>query len=133
MGGSDGQQSLCSTEIYDPETKSWAPGPSMTTCRANVGCAVMDGKLYAVGGFSGKIFLNTIEYLDPDTMEWTTFTPKPEGYKSKRQSRSRATSQEELIIGGDLELEDTIPEDQEMSKLSNGNNGFVYNNLQDVY
>jgi len=41
------------------------------------------GRLYAVGGFSGKTFLDTTEYLDPDTMEWTNFTPKPEGYKSK--------------------------------------------------
>merc|ERR1719427_1050403 len=126
MGGSDGQQSLCSTEIYDPETKSWAPGPSMTTCRANVGCAVMDGKLYAVGGFSGKIFLNTIEYLDPDTMEWTTFTPKPEGYKSKRQARSRATSTEELTTAGELELDAPIPEDSEFSKLNTTPNGFMF-------
>lgn len=57
MGGSDGTQSLCSTEIYDPDTNSWTPGPSMTTCRANVGAAVVDGKLYAVGGFSGNLFL----------------------------------------------------------------------------
>ena len=55
MGGSDGQQSLCSTEIYDPESNTWSPGPSMTTCRANVGAAVVDGKLYAVGGFSGEL------------------------------------------------------------------------------
>ncbi len=26
----------------------------------------------AVGGFNGKIFLNTIEYLDCETNEWTT-------------------------------------------------------------
>jgi influenza virus NS1A-binding protein len=55
VGGFDGKQSLCSTEIYDPDTNSWSPGPSMTTCRANVGVAVVDGKLYAVGGFSGKV------------------------------------------------------------------------------
>merc|ERR1719423_512013 len=56
----------------------------MTVCRANVGVAGVGGRLYAVGGFSGKSFLDTIEYLDPDTMEWTNFTPKPEGYKSKK-------------------------------------------------
>lgn len=54
IGGSDGTQSLCSTEIYDPETNTWMPGPPMTTCRANVGVAVVNDKLYAVGGFSGK-------------------------------------------------------------------------------
>lgn len=34
---------------------------------------VVRDRLYAVGGFSGKTFLNTIEYLDPEANEWTTF------------------------------------------------------------
>lgn len=29
--------------------------------------------------FAGKNFLNSIEYLDPSTGEWTNFTPKPDG------------------------------------------------------
>lgn len=54
VGGSDGTHALSTTEIYDPETKTWTPGPNMTTPRANVGVAVIGGRLYAVGGFSGK-------------------------------------------------------------------------------
>jgi hypothetical protein len=53
VGGSDGSHSLCSTEIYDPQKKTWTPGPNMTTARANVGIAVIGSRLYAVGGFSG--------------------------------------------------------------------------------
>ena len=30
----------------------------------------------AVGGFNGKIFLNTIEFLDPKSNEWTTSLSK---------------------------------------------------------
>jgi len=45
----------------------------MTSCRANISVAVIDGKLFAVGGFSGKVFLNSVEYLDPITQEWTSF------------------------------------------------------------
>ena len=71
---------------------------------------------------SGKTFLNTIEYLDSKTMEWTTFTPKPIGYKSKRSIRSRGTSQEE-IIGGVMELDDCIPE--AMEAPTHVNNGFL--------
>ncbi|PSN40122.1 hypothetical protein C0J52_19381 [Blattella germanica] len=63
-------------EIYDPKEKTWTPGPNMTTSRANVGVAVIGSRLYAVGGFSGKTFLNSIEYLDEKTNEWTTFVPK---------------------------------------------------------
>lgn len=48
----------------------------MSQARANVAVAVVDNRLYAVGGFSGKNFLNTIEYLDINSNEWTTFIPK---------------------------------------------------------
>lgn len=54
VGGSDGTQSLCTTEVFDFETNSWSPGPSMTCCRANISVTVIDGKLFAVGGFSGE-------------------------------------------------------------------------------
>lgn len=57
VGGSDGCQSLCTTEVFDFETNSWSPGPSMTSCRANISVTVIDGKLFAVGGFSGNIVI----------------------------------------------------------------------------
>lgn len=50
----------------------------MTTPRSNVSAVVVCDRLYAVGGFSGKTFLNTIEYLDPETNEWTTFVSQQE-------------------------------------------------------
>lgn len=54
VGGSDGTQSLATTEIYDINEGMWSPGPNMTTPRANVGVAVVGNRLYAVGGFSGN-------------------------------------------------------------------------------
>lgn len=54
VGGSDGTQSLCTTEVFDFETNTWSPGPSMTCCRANISVTVIDGRLFAVGGFSGR-------------------------------------------------------------------------------
>lgn len=54
VGGSDGTQSLATTEMYDPIERIWSPGPNMTTPRANVGVAVVGNRLYAVGGFSGN-------------------------------------------------------------------------------
>ena len=53
VGGSDGCQSLCTTEVFDFETETWSAGPSMTSCRANINVAVIDNKLFAVGGFTG--------------------------------------------------------------------------------
>merc|ERR550534_3409648 len=87
VGGSDGCQSLCTTEVFDFETETWSPGPSMTSCRANISVAIIDGKLFAVGGFTGKVFLNSVEYLDPESMEWTTFVNR---YTD--DSRSEASS-----------------------------------------
>lgn len=47
--------------MFDPETQTWSPGPNMTTPRSNVGVATIGGRLYAVGGFSGKI--SPMKYL----------------------------------------------------------------------
>lgn len=76
VGGHDGIHSLCTVEIYDPETDTWSAGPPLTCCRANVGVSVVGNRLFAVGGFNGKTFLNTVEYLDRENNEWTTFVPK---------------------------------------------------------
>lgn len=54
VGGSDGTQSLATTEMYDPNERMWIPGPNMITPRANVGVAMVGNRLYAVGGFSGN-------------------------------------------------------------------------------
>lgn len=75
IGGSDGQSSLCSVEIYDLSTEAWSLGPSLNTPRANVGVAILDERLFAIGGYNGKTFLDTVEYLMEDGHEWTLFMP----------------------------------------------------------
>lgn len=75
VGGSDGAQSLRSVEIYDPETRTWMIGPSLNKPRANVGVAVCRNRLMAVGGFSGKKFLDCLEYLDTVGNEWCGYLP----------------------------------------------------------
>lgn len=73
VGGTDGTQSMCTTEVLDMTENAWHPGPTMTMCRANVGVAMVNDRLWAVGGFTGKTFLNNMEFLDPITDEWTTY------------------------------------------------------------
>ena len=76
VGGSDGSSSLASVEAYDPATGSWAFCPSLNVPRANVSVAVIRKRLYAVGGFSGKAFLDTMEYLSADDrQDWCGFVP----------------------------------------------------------
>ena len=43
----------------------------MTFCRANVSVAISNDRLWAVGGFNGKDFLKTVEFLDHNSEEWT--------------------------------------------------------------
>lgn len=78
VGGSDGTQALNSVEVLDltdPQA-AWRPGPPLNTPRDNVRAAVVstdDGeRIFAVGGFNGKSFLNSIEFLDEATHEWRT-------------------------------------------------------------
>lgn len=42
----------------------------MTTPRSRVGVTVLNGKLYAVGGYDGASRLNTVEVFDPIANEW---------------------------------------------------------------
>ncbi len=75
VGGSDGTSALPSCEVYDPETSSWSFGPTMSVPRANVGVAVVRNRLFVVGGFSGKAFLDSIEYMMEDGSDWCSFVP----------------------------------------------------------
>lgn len=43
---------------------------SMNTPRSGVGVASLDGKLYAIGGYDGGNFLNTVEMFDPVARMW---------------------------------------------------------------
>ena len=76
LGGSDGQSALSCVEIFDFESSTWSHGPNLSVPRANVAAAVVNQRLFAVGGFSGKIFLNSIESLQRDLREWSTFVPR---------------------------------------------------------
>ena len=83
LGGSDGASSLRSTEVYDGETKTWTSGPALNVQRANVSAVALFGSLYAIGGFSGKKFLNTLEVLAPDSQEWCCCQPPRRNRKNR--------------------------------------------------
>ncbi|CAE1225047.1 IVNS1ABP [Acanthosepion pharaonis] len=72
IGGNDGMQSLRSTEIYDTENDCWYLGPQLGIERVSV--ASLGNKLFAVGGFSGKRFLDSLEYFDDTTEEWCCYS-----------------------------------------------------------
>ena len=61
---------LSSVERYDPETNAWEAVAPMATAREYHVMAVLDGKLYAVGGT-----FSSVERYDPRTNAWEEVAP----------------------------------------------------------
>ena len=49
---------------YDPTHDTWTSIASMEARRSTLGVAVLNHRIYAVGGFDGSTGLNTAEVLD---------------------------------------------------------------------
>jgi len=60
---------------------SWETMASMPTARSSFGVAVIDGKIYAIGGFGGGALSSNEEY-DPVTNTWTTKANMPTARES---------------------------------------------------
>lgn len=64
--------------VYDPATDSWEQKAPMPTARGYLSAAVVDGKLYAIGGTSAwPNRTGKVEMYDPDTDSWQTKAPMP--------------------------------------------------------
>ena len=69
LGGKNGSSVLDSVEAYDPQLGAWAPVASMSQRREHHASVVIDGKIYAMGGYFGQ-FLETVEVYDPQANSW---------------------------------------------------------------
>ncbi|OLE53306.1 MAG: hypothetical protein AUG51_13600 [Acidobacteria bacterium 13_1_20CM_3_53_8] len=67
---------LNTLEVYDPATNAWSTLAPMPTARFGLTAGVINGKLYAVGGFNSG-YLRTLEAYDPATNTWSTLAPMP--------------------------------------------------------
>ncbi|XP_055848436.1 kelch-like ECH-associated protein 1 isoform X2 [Episyrphus balteatus] len=56
---------------YNAVTEQWRPCAPMSVPRHRVGVAVMDEKMYAVGGSAGSEYHNSVECYDPEKDRWT--------------------------------------------------------------
>ena len=66
-GFTNGEQSLSSAEIFDPDTNSFLPTGSMTMARqSHTATLLPDGKVLIAGGFNGD-YLKSTEVYDPAT------------------------------------------------------------------
>jgi hypothetical protein len=68
-------------EVYDIATDTWSTGAPMPTARSGVAAAVLDNKIYVIGGEgwvdeSGGVF-RTNEAYDPKSNSWIEMAPMP--------------------------------------------------------
>ena len=77
FGNRKGPFGMSLVEIYNPENNSWRRGADMPTDRAAPTTAVIDGRIYVMGGYAGidnrgKNFkvLKIVEVYDPKTDTW---------------------------------------------------------------
>lgn len=76
----------------------WTTKEPMPTARIGLGAAVVDGKIYAIGGYNGS-YLGTNELYDPDTDMWVTKAPIP----TPRSNFGTAVVDNKIyVIGGTL-------------------------------
>ena len=72
---------LCAVDVKSVSAvaeDSWKVLAPMPTARSMLGVAVVDGKIYAIGGISGtQNILGTNEVYDPETNTWSSKTPMP--------------------------------------------------------
>ncbi len=65
-------------EVYDPRTDSWSSAAPLPTARMGLVAAVVNGKLYAIGGqtdgFSTSV-TGVVEIFDPATGNWSPGPP----------------------------------------------------------
>jgi len=68
---------LAPAKAAGPES-SWTSMTPMLTARGGFGVAVVDGKIYAIGGITGNdLPVSITEEYNPQTNEWTSKTPMP--------------------------------------------------------
>ena len=76
VGGVSEHETLGNVECYDPETDRWVVDviPQMRYRRSGVGVAVLQGLLFAIGGYlEGKTSTDAVECYNPRTKRYVLF------------------------------------------------------------
>ena len=64
-------QTLSTVEAHDPATNKWTERAAMPTKRYSLSTAVVNGKIYAIGGQNFVHFFSAVEVYDPKADKWT--------------------------------------------------------------
>ncbi|GIW42706.1 MAG: hypothetical protein KatS3mg076_3283 [Candidatus Binatia bacterium] len=105
IGGTAEVLSSTVHQIYDPTGGTWSTGAPLPRGRNHLGAAVLDGKIYVVGGrFDGGGLLNSneLDRYDPETDTWEVLAPMP----TARSGIAVASVEGKLVVlGGEVDPE----------------------------
>ncbi|EDO46542.1 predicted protein [Nematostella vectensis] len=68
--GGQAPKAIRSVECYDFKGERWYPVAEMNSRRCRAGVSVLDGLVYAVGGFNGSLRVRTVDCYDPIKDQW---------------------------------------------------------------
>lgn len=76
---------VTATEVYDPATDQWSAGAAMPVAMSGGASAVLDGKLYVLGGgLPGNAVHATVLRYDPRADQWEVLGEMPAAFTGHR-------------------------------------------------
>ncbi|XP_071483433.1 kelch-like protein 3 [Diadema setosum] len=70
--GGQAPKAIRSVEVYDFKEETWTQAAEMPSRRCRAGVAVLNGMVYAVGGFNGSLRVRTVDVYDPVRNMWSS-------------------------------------------------------------
>ncbi|CAA9994190.1 unnamed protein product [Nesidiocoris tenuis] len=70
--GGQAPKAIRSVECFDFAAETWTSVAEMPGRRCRAGLVVLNGQVYAVGGFNGSLRVRTVDVYDAATDQWTT-------------------------------------------------------------
>uniref|UniRef100_A0A3Q1GUW3 Kelch-like family member 18 n=1 Tax=Acanthochromis polyacanthus TaxID=80966 RepID=A0A3Q1GUW3_9TELE len=106
--------SLNVVEVFDPIGNFWERCQPMRMTRSRVGVAVVNGLLYAIGGYDGQSRLSTVEVYNPETDSWTRVS----SMNSQRSAAGVTVFDGRIFVSGGhdgLQIFNTVSEEPDES------------------
>jgi hypothetical protein len=61
---------MSSAEKYNPENKTWSPIEDMNYARTRFAIAVIEDRIYVIGGYVDGSSVGSVEYFSDEDKQW---------------------------------------------------------------
>merc|ERR1712080_406304 len=83
-------------EVFDDVSQKWYTGPDLGSARAALKLVALEGKLYAIGGWKGRKYVNIVEEYNILLNKWE----KKGNLKTPRAKFGAATKDGNIFVVG---------------------------------